>query len=517
MPAADARFPLNTAQARNLRNWAAGDLPVKTLPVVITLARLATVATVAGALDELARRHEALRSRMVQDSDGALWQVISAAPVELPCETLDIEAASDAWTRVRMSPYDRSAQVTLYLRDGAVAMVRLTVSHVFTDALGTQVLARELHRLIEGRPPPAARPPQPSSFAHDAADASVRRNTEHWRRCLADAPRSCTYSGARRAEYEDVQVVTQRLADADVARVTSGCRQLRVTPAALWAAATNVLVSGITGQQQQVFRATSANRFTRARLGAVAQLAQAIYVPVAGTELDTLRDRVDRISRLLWSAYAKGSYDVNAVLDDLNRPAVARGAVFQPAFELNYLPRPRGDDPMYRPMPLGTIEVPVRVDPPSAKADLAIVVAHTPDPVVQLSARRPVRGQRDGAALIEDLLRVVRLICARPDHPVAAIPVEPFPAVGSLLPGHHSGVAIDPASTRGLIGSVPGVHPGHLEITADGRLLAHVCVDRPLGTDALRATLRERQPWWSGSVVPDDVAQNLTHTTEASS
>ncbi|TDD61696.1 hypothetical protein E1263_06610 [Kribbella antibiotica] len=521
MPSIAGRIPLNTAQSRNLRNWSADERPWKTLPIVVALEPPMSVAAVRRAVGDLARRHEALRSRLARDAAGCLGQEVAGVAVEMPCDTVELTEASAIWTPMSVPPEERAARCTLYLRDGQVAVVRLTVSHVFTDVLGAQFLARDLRRLLNGDLPPDMPPGQASTFARGLEDEQVRENTEHWQRLLADAPRSCTYSGVTRDEHETAQVATVPLADADAVRFTSACRNLRVTANMLWVAIVSIVVSRISGQHRQVFRSTYANRLSGAEFGAVAQLAQAVYVPINGTAEDTLRARVGQVADSLLSTYDKGIYDANGLLDWLNQSEVCRGAAFQPAFELNYVPG-LDTDVVQQPEEFGIVESSVRIDPPSAKADLVVLVVPAPSPVVQLSARRPVHCQRDAASLAEDCLRVVRMVCAEPDSLLVDVPIEPFRSTGQLLPGHHSGVAIDLNITRELVRSITGVESCRLEIEGTRRLMAHVRTAEPIEAVDLFRALRERQPWWSGTVVPDDVVITLAaredskYTTDAS-
>jgi hypothetical protein len=253
-----------------------------------------------------------------------------------------------------------------------------------------------------------------------------------------------------------------------------------------------------------VFRSTYANRYTAADLGSVAQLAQAVYIPVPGTERDTFRDRVTCIAKATRPTYDRGIYDANALLDWLNQPDVAQGAVFQPAFELNYVPLPA------RERSLGTWEreapttwqAEVRIDPPAAKADLAISVAHEPHPVLRLSARRPVNRERSAETLVADLLDVIRVLCENPDRVITDLRIAPFSSAGSLLVGHSSGVAVDVAMTCALVRSCDGVES--CEVEGGAPLVARISVRRPVDLADLVEELRAKQPWFAGSVVPDE-------------
>lgn len=488
----ETSFACNHAQLRNLRNWAENELADRTIAVVVAPARPVTPAVARAAVAELVRRHRALRSRLGTGPDGSPWQQVLTAPSLAVTET----DANVVHTPERVDPARRALRATLYRCGGRVVAVKLSLSHVFTDAFGAHAVIRELRGLLAGEP----LPPVPRQ-AGDAV-AAARRDTEWWQELLAAAPRSVTYSGVARSEYEKMRRVRVSLAAQDV-EIAEAARRLRVTRYVLWATAISALVSRVSGRHRQVFRSTYANRFAAGDFHVVDQLAQAVFVPIEGTAADSLRTRAERIAAVSLRTYRRGHYDVCELLRWLNEPARSRGAVFQPAFELNFVPAApddaRGDTP---PPPAGCELADIRIDPGAAKADLAVTVSHAPGPVLQLRARRPVSGQREPAALAADCLAVLRMLCTDPDTPIAELPVAPFPAVAGLHAGHHSGVLADLDTTRRLVLSAPGVESCELAPRGD-RLTAVVTASAPVPD--LVPLLRDRQPWWSGSVVPDDV------------
>jgi hypothetical protein len=305
-----------------------------------------------------------------------------------------------------------------------------------------------------------------------------------------------------RDRLEEVRLAEVPLADG--VDVTAAARRLRCTPYVLWATAISALVSRICGQHRQVFRSTYANRFTAEDFRVVDQLAQAVYVPVDGDAGDSLGDRAARIAAVSLRTYRRGHYDATELLGWLNEPVRSRGAVFRPAFELNYVPAAPAEARSDTPPRAARGPVEVRVDPEAAKADVAVKVSHVPGPVVQLALQRPVYGVRDPGAFAADLLAVLRVLCANPGTAVADLPVTPFPAVAGLHDGHRSGALVDLDLTRGLVLSVPGVTACELHARGE-RLTALVRTHEPMTVADLRRALHERQPWWSGSVVPDDL------------
>jgi hypothetical protein len=498
----ERNIPLNPAQMRNLRNWAEGERAGRTFAVVVAPPRPASPDAARAAVTELVRRHRALRSRLVEDADGTpVQQVVTVPAAEADLALAEIDARP-AYAPERVEPAERALRGSLYLSGGRVVLVKLSLSHLFTDAFGAHAVVRELRRLLAGDPLPAV-PRQAGEVGADAA--AVRRDTERWKGLLAAAPRSVTYSGVAREEREQVRLAVVPLAPEHHARLAEAGKRLRVTPYVLWATAISALVSRISGQHRQVFRSTYANRFAAKDFRVVDQLAQAVYVPIEGEAGDSLRTRAERVAAVSLRTYRRGHYDANELLRWLNEPARSRGAVFQPAFELNYVPaapaEARGDAPA---APEGCELLDVRIDPRAAKADLGVTVSHVPGPVLRLFARRPVSGQREPGEVAADCLAVLRVLCTNPDTPVTELPVEPFPATAGLYAGHRSGTLVDLDMTRRLVLSVPGVDSCDLLPRGD-RLTARVTANDPAAAPDLLHVLRDRQPWWSGSVVPDDV------------
>jgi Condensation domain len=527
----EPRLPFNAAQRRNLRNWSAAELPIRTISPALPLRHGEDPERVRAAVDALARMHPALRSRLVEEPDGTRLQAVAPPEdfgyelrvVELPAPRDPDELAAELSAAARRSPGEldpaRGAfRCTVHGHRGHGVAVQLCVSHLFTDGIGVQTLVRDLSRLLAGERP---EPPAPSAAAGwESAQAVERRNTRNWQELLAGAPRSCTFSGVRREEWETAQTARVVLAPKVCAQVDEACRRLRVSPYALWVTATSALVQVLTGRPHQVFRSTYANRFAPADFDTVSQVAQAVYVPVPGLAGDSLADRAAQVFDTNLRTYDWGVYDAVELLEWLNRPEASVHAVFQPAFEVNYevgyLAPADGPDRRRTggpPAPLGDVEEgeePVRVDPYSAKADFAVTVSSAPQPAVRLFVRRPLTAERRAGELLRDLLEVVHALCRTPAERIDALPVRPFPSAARQVFGHASGVAIDPRATRDLVLEIPSARGCRLEMRRAGsggsRLVAHIRAAGPAPSGAaLPALLRERQPWFAGSVVPDEL------------
>jgi hypothetical protein len=518
----ERRYPLNVAQLRNLRSWSPDERPTKVIAIMLPLAPSRTYEDSVRALHGLLARHEALRSRVVGiDTECPFLEVLEPgeAAAQLAIDLVETSAlavdGAESSRSEEIEPRRCAAHCTLFSHAGYVHAIKLSVSHVFTDAFGFQALLDDLKAIIHDDPASIQESPsQASLYARGPGDPRVRSNTEKWQQLLTDVPRSCTYSGSPREQFEMVEYVDRPLAAADIEYVKNASREVKASPYIVWSAIISSLVELIAGEPKQVFRSTYANRFTPSDYSAVAQLAQAVYLPIDGREGDSFRARARQVADVTLLTYEWGNYDAIGLLDWLNDVGRARGAIFQPAFELNYVP-PAGrsgiSDILGRPAPPEprTFQSLMRIDPPSAKADLAVSVSYEPSALVRFSFRRPVSEVRTPMDLADDCFRLMRHLCADPDLIIRNVPIRPLVPAQSLCRGHHSGVAVDLAATRGLIESFPGVTRCSLEMRCDGaddaKLHAQVLTSAPVSHSAMLDELTRRQPWLAGSIVPDQV------------
>lgn len=514
------RFKLNPAQERNLRNWTSSERSTQAFPIVIRLEMPCPAAELDSALARLIDMHPALRSRIARQPDGTLVQEIRSTSETLDRLDRDVISSAnggrwleDPWRAQRVNPEEAALRCSFFGQASEVTCVRLSVSHMFTDGIGADLLARDFRRLLAPVRDVEHSAPAPDAYSGDAFAAKIPENTEYWKQQLADAPVSCTYSAAHRKEHEVVLSASIRVNEQLAAAVQLATGSLHVTQYALWVTAASALVQALTGQHEQVFRSTYSNRLSPRDANAVAMLAQAVFAPIKGQHEDTLAVRAQYVFKMTMESYARGMYDANALLDWLNSPGKA--AAFQPAFEVNYLPAPKADplgsgDASRRDAGVQRHAEEVRIDPLSGKAEMKVQVMlpgrGQASPLVRLWARRPLCAQRSPEELLMDLLKVMEFTCNAPDTKVNDLPVKRLGSIDSLESGHYSRVAFDPIITRSLLLQIPGSLDceWHLQ---DGKLVADIYVsgstsETATADDALEF-LRARQPWMSGSILPD--------------
>ncbi|MFJ9637834.1 MupA/Atu3671 family FMN-dependent luciferase-like monooxygenase [Streptomyces sp. NPDC101178] len=161
-----------------------------------------------GALEDLVRRHESLRTRLVRESSGTWRQeVLRFRPLDLPVEDLTSRAEPERGEQLRrlaeqavetpLDPFTGDVLSTRLLRTGAEEWVLLFVTHHCTcDGWALTTLLKELAAFYRAAAtaaghglPPAA--PQQVEYAHWQAahqEATDGRRTDYWLEELADAP-----------------------------------------------------------------------------------------------------------------------------------------------------------------------------------------------------------------------------------------------------------------------------------------------------------------------------------------
>ncbi|HEY2294552.1 MAG TPA: amino acid adenylation domain-containing protein, partial [Thermoanaerobaculia bacterium] len=182
--------------------------PVYNVPAAIGLRGPLSPAALAAALSEVARRHEALRTRFAAGPDGPVQDVAPPAPVPLPA--IDLTALprerrpAEARRLARaeaLAPFDLGRGPLLRARlvrlAGEESLLLLTLHHAVSDGWSLRLLAAELGALYEagaaGRPSPLPELPvqygdyavwQRSWLRGERLEAEIA----HWRARLAGAP-----------------------------------------------------------------------------------------------------------------------------------------------------------------------------------------------------------------------------------------------------------------------------------------------------------------------------------------
>ena len=178
------------------------------MPFHLRLAGDLEIAALHGSLDEIVRRHEALRTTFVESGSGPLQVVAPALALDLPVVDLRAlpaaarEAAAALWSAAEARrPFDLARgpllrMILLRLADGEWSAV-FSLHHIVGDGWSIEVLIRELATLYAARlgGTPPALPELAVQYADFAAwqrgrlaGPALAAQLDYWRQRLAAAP-----------------------------------------------------------------------------------------------------------------------------------------------------------------------------------------------------------------------------------------------------------------------------------------------------------------------------------------
>ncbi|MEU0296351.1 condensation domain-containing protein, partial [Streptomyces microflavus] len=272
------------------------------------------------ALENLVRRHESLRTRLVRESSGTWRQeVLQFRPLDLPVEDLtsqgeperqeQLSRLTEQATETSLDPFTGDVLSARLVRTGAEAWVLLFVAHHCTcDGWALTTLLKELAALYRAAAtgaghglPPA--PPQQVEYAHWQAahqEATDRRRTDYWLEELADAPfaldlpldrpRPDALSGRggviRFTVPAEVRAAVERLA-----------ARRSTTPFVVAAAALGRLLTTKAGQDDVVMNISYAGRESREFESLVGCTATGFALRVRDARSGSFAELTDRVTR----------------------------------------------------------------------------------------------------------------------------------------------------------------------------------------------------------------------------
>ncbi|MBB6418141.1 non-ribosomal peptide synthase/polyketide synthase [Streptomyces sp. AK010] len=202
----EGRLPLSYAQERLwFLHRFEGPSPTYNLPVALRLTGDLDVAALTAALDDLAGRHETLRTVFAEDGHGA-HQVVLASVPPLSVVSVDEDGLTARLAETVRTPFDLTAQpplrATLFDLGGSEYLLLLVLHHIAGDGASMAPLARDLATAYAARtqsekPDWAQLPVQYADFAvwqrhilgaADDPESVLSRQLDHWRAALAGVP-----------------------------------------------------------------------------------------------------------------------------------------------------------------------------------------------------------------------------------------------------------------------------------------------------------------------------------------
>ena len=354
------RFPLSFAQRRL---WLLDRLEpgsdAYNMPLALRTSGPIDAAALERAINEIVRRHAALRTRLEDTSEGEAEQVVSpyepfALPVldisELPAEEREDEAARLTAESAR-TPFDLARgplfRVSLVRLSADEHVLLWNVHHVVSDGWSSSVFLRELGALqnafSQGFPSPL--PELPVQYGDYAAwqrerlsGEALDREVEWWRERLAGAPAllELPTDRSRTADRERAGAGVRIAVPGEVARALDALgREAGATPFMVLLAAFQVLLSRWSGQDEVVVGTPVANRALPELEGLIGFFANTLALRGSLAGEPTFRALLARVREATLAAFDHQDVPFERLVEELApERSRAHAPVFQAAFVL---------------------------------------------------------------------------------------------------------------------------------------------------------------------------------------
>lgn len=440
--AGDQTFPLSFAQQRL---WFLAqmepDSPFYNIPAALRFTGPLNVAALEQTMNEIVRRHEALRTIFVS-VQGQPRQQIQSPPLlsipvtdlmTLPASVRPEEAATQARQEARR-PFrlDRDLPLrTRLLRLGAEEHIfLLTLHHIVADGWSVGVLLREMAALYEafsqGQPSPL--PELPVQYADYAAwqqqwlaGEALSRQLAYWRQQLGgelpvlemdtDHPRQPmqTFNGA---------IESRVLPASLLSAVEQFSRQEGVTQFMTLLAAFKVLLHRYTGQTDLVVGTDIANRSPAAVEPLIGFFVNTLVLRADLNGDPTFRSFLGQVRETALDAYAHQDIPFEKVVEALQpKRDLSRPPVFQAMFSLRNLPLAQ--------LQMGGLQSePILVHTGTAKFDMELTLVEMPaGPSLSIEYNTDLFAAGTMSRLLGHLEQLLTAAIAQPDLPISRLPL----------------------------------------------------------------------------------------------
>ena len=437
----DVPVPASPAQQRLLfMDRFAGRLTVHNLPIVLRVEGELDAVALRWSVEQLLRRHEALRTDFLATAAGWDQVVVDADDAVLEWQDDAIAGWDQAVDRVRdevRRPFDLAAgpkvrALLVRLGDGD-QLFALTMHHIAVDGWSIRRLLGELVELYRSRVDerPAVLPDLPVQYLDYAAwlqdelvaDA-VTEGVAYWTAHLAgpmpvldlpaDLPRPAvqTYRGG--TLYVEVPADLYE-------QVRAAARTAGVTPFTFLLASYVAVLARWSGQDDFVVGTATANR-VRPELDAVVGLFMNTLALRARVDVERpFTDLLEATKQTMLGAFEHESIPFDRVVEAINPTRdVSRSIVFQTTFVLNNLPLPE------RLELAGVHAEPVAVSAGATEQDVAVSVVELADrAVVRVEYNADVFAAPTVERLMEHWCRLLASAAADPARAVGALELLP--------------------------------------------------------------------------------------------
>lgn len=421
--------------------------PAYNMPLALRLSGPLDVGAIAGALGEIVRRHEPLRTSLVALEGEPVQVVRSARGIFLPVVDLGalppstvLEHARGLATTEALRPFDlasgRLLRATLLVLAPGDHVLLLTLHHVAGDEWSRHVLLRELAALYEafacGLPSPL--PALPLRYVDYAAwqhrwlaSAACQEALAWWRENLAgelpvlelptDRPRPAT---ARFVGGRESRVIPTPVAR----RMRDLARRLRVTPFALQLATFKALLSRLSGQEDLLVGTPVASRTRTETEPLVGFFVNTVVLRTRLGGDPPFADLVSRVADGALSAFEHQDLPFERLVEELQpRRDLSRSPLFQVSFVLenagSAAPGAAGEQ-----VPTGLVLSPFGSGGETAKFDLSLfAVEQGTSTVLTVEFRQDLFDRSTAARLLQQYETFLSAAVANPDKRLSYLPV----------------------------------------------------------------------------------------------
>ncbi|HEX5120915.1 MAG TPA: amino acid adenylation domain-containing protein [Pseudonocardiaceae bacterium] len=357
----DRLLPLSSAQQRLwFLDQLLGARPVYNAPTVLRIRGPLDRTALAGAVTDVVRRHEVLRTRYATDR-GVPYQLIEPAPARVDLPLVDLatdhlppadraERARSHLSELARQPFDlaqgpvlRSLLVRLAETDH---MVGICLHHIATDGWSNAILIQELiagyqaHRtgIDPGWP---ELPVQYADYAvwqrEQVIGDVVDQQLDYWRARLADLPVLDLPADRPRPAEPTFrgQTLTADLPDELRARLTELARTEQATLLSVLLAAFTALLSRYTGQDDIVVGSLFSGRVRPAIEPLIGFFANTLVLRTSTTGDPTMRELIGRARDTVLGAHLHQDVDFDRLVEQLSPDRdPSRNPLFQVTFTL---------------------------------------------------------------------------------------------------------------------------------------------------------------------------------------
>nr|WP_281390540.1 amino acid adenylation domain-containing protein [Sphaerisporangium rubeum] len=353
--------------------------PTYNIPYALGLRGPLDVPSLERALLALVARHEALRTRFVEDG-GLPFQVIDPPPAAYSLPVTEMSAGDvESWaTEIIGRPFDLAAGPLLRAALARLApdhhVLVLTVHHIIADGWSGKILAEELALLYSGDhaalPELRLRPVDHAVWQRDRLDgAELDRQTAYWREALAGLP-TLDFPADRQRPARPTgagAVVSRRVPAETTAAARAYALTHRVSYLAVLQAALLTVLHRYTGQEDLVIGSVFSGRTRPEIEPVVGFFANTVVLRTDLSGEPTFAEVVRRSHETVLNATERQDIPFALIVDAVQPQRVAgRNPLFQIALTL----QPANTQPGLR---LGAVRTePVELGGGNARFDIAI-------------------------------------------------------------------------------------------------------------------------------------------------